>query len=173
MSYNKKNIILWCGIGLLLILSYKLALSKTINAIEESKELKLKIALADSLQYKINELNNSIKQVEFIALDKKTGGSEINQNLLSEISKYCQQNDINLREFPESNIIANENYDVMTSHFKVEGRYIGLVKLVNLLEKDKSIGKIISVRFRSFIEIRTKKKILEGTIYVQNILKHE
>jgi hypothetical protein len=53
----------------------------------------------------------------------------------------------------------------------VEGSFNKILPLLHELEHSTSVGKVRSVVFESEYVLREKRKILEGTFYIQSIMK--
>jgi hypothetical protein len=171
ISYKKRNqVFLWGGVALFLLI-YKLTFSKTIALYSECIEMEQRIERASDAPIKIAELKKQSVRLESLAGSERPDEKNLQQLILGQVTSYCQENNVLLKEFPETIIQTEKDYEVETNCFTAEGSFDKLLRLVYVLEQKSKTGKISSVDFKTKLESRTNKLKLTATVYIQNIKK--
>nr|WP_295929051.1 hypothetical protein [uncultured Dyadobacter sp.] len=163
-SYRKKNIYLAVSCVLMALLSYLLAVRRTLairqSVIEMETMMKGKHHVK-SLQERLVMLGAQLNSDDH-------GGSEAEQ-LMENVSNLCQKKHVRLHSFPSPEVTQTAHMDVATSRFVVGGDYRNLLELLFELEKSKMTGKAVSVSFASQKALPGKQSGLELTVFWQNI----
>jgi hypothetical protein len=171
ISYKNKFYFLCGGFVIALFLVYHIALKSTFELKKQCSELTTRLSLVDNAPERIAGLENQISHLNtFLASGQQSvqSGKDL---LLDAISRFCQKNMLVLREFPDEHVFVRNKFEISTSIVTVEGGFIKLLRLLYLLETNKSYGKISSADFYSYTDKKTKKNKLNLTIYVQTIRK--
>lgn len=161
------------GIILLLLLSYNLAIKKTIVLYSDCQEMNIKLDKIGEAPKKINTLKEKIAQYDELISKGDTSGNDLRQTLLEKTGDFCALNNITLKEFPASVSSKKNDYLIETNTIVLEGAFAGIVKFIYLLEQKTKIGKVVSVDFTSKFDLSAKKNKLLGKIYIQNIKKQK
>ncbi len=138
----------------------------------EKKEILISVSNAPE---KIQSIMNRLGTIEQSIGSNAKNDAGFQEKLLGKISSYCQEQKIILREFPQTHWYEQQDYTVETYTVVLEGSYIKLLKLLNMLESE-HYGKITSVKFESQKDYISNITKLTATIYLQNIKnnkKHE
>ena len=88
---------------------------------------------------------------------------------IKDFDDFCAKNKLTLSEFPEANIIEDENNRLETLTISAQGTYIGLLKLLHFLEHQNQVGRISSVHYYSQFDHKNQITRLFAKIYIQNI----
>lgn len=171
LSWKQKNRLLLCGSFVLLWAVYSFAISNTINARSQCNRLQLQVDSASDAPEKLVRLTNDFQKLETITNTNDTSIT-LHERLLDVITKYCQQNNLVLRDFASPVCYKQQEWLVETHPVIVEGAYVNLLKLLHKLEQEKT-GKIVSVDFQSKRDNKTQALSLTATIYVQNIIREK
>jgi hypothetical protein len=170
LSFKKKNQFLLIGSGLCLLLIWFFLISSNLEKSQKNEELKRKIKLAENAPEKIKSLEVSLEDLNghlnYYLLDSLKD----QEYILEVVSNFCQKNNVTLRELPKVTAMEEENFTVVTSMIVAEGDFHHLLKLVYEMEQHNKVGRLSSVGFKSYIDTKTKKLVLNLTIYLQNIL---
>ncbi|MBN2520927.1 MAG: hypothetical protein JXB17_10510 [Bacteroidales bacterium] len=169
LTYKNKLIVLITGFIIALIIVYSMALSETNKIAREYKNIKAKL---DSIQTAPKQIQ--LLETRLARIDKLLGSNyqeDIDQQeiLLEQVSQYCNSKNIILKEFPGVHSAQLNDYIIETYFFTVEGPFIKLLKLLYSLEINYSFGKINSIEFKTYRNIKQKKDVLRMTVFVQNI----
>lgn len=171
LSHKHRFYLLLTGALVFLLISWKLAIKKTVVLKNQVKTIQEQLLAAENAPQKIATYTSKLQLVESkignsISLDKN-----INQALLEKVSDYCKQNNIKFYELPKAHTINDGPFIIETNKVVLEGNYIKLLKLLYQLETEKRYGKIISAGFESIKDLRTSRTQLYLTVYLQNIRK--
>jgi len=169
ITYQQKLLYTLIAGALFSIVIYKLALSKTIHLAIKNNELQQQIALNQDAPKQIEEVSQKIKKIEQLVGDKEGNERDIHQLLLESVTGYVQQNGLILKDFPQPFVISENGYITKTAQLTVEGDFVPLLKLIYFLENNYKVGKVVAVDFKTTKEIRTRKRKLNTTIYLQNV----
>jgi hypothetical protein len=171
LTYEKKNKWLIVVAVVLALLIYSLFIKKTIASVNECSDLNRKMALATNAPAEIERIQNELVTLNSIIGSDKRSEIPVREDLLGFLTSYCQSSGIVLREFPQTEIKKDNDLQVETNTFTVEGHYVKLLQLVYQLEQKKKIGNVSSVIYQAKKDNTTKRLILTVTIYLQNIKK--
>lgn len=169
LTYRKKNRLLAIGAVVLLLLTYLLSVSRTVDAYREVSGLEKRSEEAKNAPSKVSELERELKGIEKLFGTNQEG--HVQQELLETVTGYCKTANTVLREFPRTVYHEEKDLVVETNVFTVEGSFRQLLKITYLLEEEKKLGRISSVRYFTKKDPKTKVPALNATIYLQNINK--
>lgn len=148
---------------------YKVAISGTVELSFENGDLKEQISNNQNAPQQIKTIKKKIAKIEQLVGDEVGDETDPHQMLLGMVTQYCQQNKLTLKEFPHPFVLEDKGYITKTAKVVVEGDFIYLLKLVYHLESKYKVGKVVSVDFEAKKQLRTRRRKLNSTIYVQNI----
>ncbi|WP_303316678.1 hypothetical protein Q4Q34_07695 [Flavivirga abyssicola] len=168
MTNKSKNIVLVTGFVLVLILCFKLAISKTITLKKEYNTLKQEEFLLKNTPKQLSLLKQKEKYYDSILNKYQIKGSSIQNNLLKTINTLANDNKLKVIHFLEPHVIENNNLSVKTYRFSLEGDYNNILKLVYHLEQQTKFGEIISLSFEKKKNFRTRKHYLQAHILLKS-----
>src|SRR5688572_21063561 len=99
LTYKQKNRYLLIAIGVMLLVIWNLAVSKTFRMKSQCKEITQKLEAAKEAPLQISLLETQKRQMEKVILNSRDYDS-IQQKTLTLVSDYCKQNNCILREMP-------------------------------------------------------------------------
>jgi len=167
MSYKRKYHLLLLGIPLLLLLSWKLSISRTAELQKEYTQLKS------------NQLRYSNPDRTILALEQELASIReadqydpalLDQQLMEEVSRKAGPYRIRLEAFPESHSFRSNNYQVQTFRLRFSGRYSNLLKFIHYAEHEINSCKMVSVAFDRKVHRKTGEK-LYADLYFQSLFK--
>lgn len=174
LSYNIKKKFTYTLITSLavIILSYQFSFKKTLLLVKQSNSMHEEKGRSQNLPKKITQLETELSEISgTIELNNKQNINKRNL-IIEKTSVFCDKHKLIISELNPP-MIRNENaFTIETNIIKTEGSFINLIELLDTLEKEKTIGKIISVKFASYLNRKTKRKNLFSEIYIQNISNH-
>ena len=169
-NYKRKVIYAVITMIVLVVLSWSSPVKQSIKIRqqkqylgEEIKKLELAPERIDQVSYQINELERHIG----------FGGSSVyeQQDLFVQLSDIVAESDVLIREVPEWHMYVNNQLEIKTHSFKLEGRYRNLVKCIWELENKMNGFSLVSVEFYKEQDKKTKKHKLLAELYIQGIRK--
>lgn len=175
LPYRKKNILLIAAGLISLVVVWVFAIKPTINLYRENQDISIRLQKEIPTAERLSMLEDKLK-----ILNQKLGafhGDTLDQEerVLDIVSSFCHKNQLILKEIPATYATDEKDFSILTSEVSVQGGYHGLLKLIAHLEQNTEAGRISSAVFYSFMDNKTKRKILVLKMYLQNIkiIKHE
>ena len=154
------------------IITYQFAITKTIEAYNHSKELSHKNEEAATAPAKVIGLTHKLSQLDdMVQLRQLDTAANVHDLLLGYVSNYSKQNKLIVKDFPEAISVQQQEFEIQTHKFALQGNFNQLLQLVYLLEQKQRLGKISSLCFQAAKDMDTKQTILIATVYLQNIKK--
>lgn len=89
--------------------------------------------------------------------------------LLEALGDGCKDFHLRIKEVAKSVLDTDSSYTVSTTRFVMEGTFKNLVLLVDTLERNKHLGKLASVNFKTSVNNRTQRVTVECILYLQNL----
>jgi hypothetical protein len=158
------------GIFFTFILSYKMAINNTITLISENKHLlehldsvKQGSAQLDMLKLKLDKIKNSIGTTS-------NPNTDIHQEILNTCSRFCIDNSLLIREYPEKETVEYGSSKSEINKITIDGSFCKALQLVYNCEKNKNLGRVVSVQFEKQKDLYAQKERLYTTVYFQNIV---
>jgi hypothetical protein len=147
-----------------------LAIGETLLLRANFKENEVNIENTADVPQKLSIIKKDISKWDIMI----GGISEVEnkqQAILNELSSYCINKRLTVREIPKSHTIEENDFLVETDFATIEGNYFGLLNLLNEFEKKPGLGKIVSAELKTNNDNYSHKKYLTLTIYFQNFKK--
>lgn len=168
MNNKNKNLLLISAFLLMIVVCYKLAISKTFEQKKQYEKLKKQELLFVNAPKKLSLLRQ--KQVYYDSLLNKyqIDESSIQNNLLNTINKYALINDLKVINFMEPHITTTNNLIVKTYDFTIEGKYNDINQLIFNLEQKTRFGEIIHTHYEKKKNFRTNKLYLKARILLKS-----
>ena len=161
MTSKQKNIGLVVGFVLVLVLSYQLAIAKTFEQKNQYKTLQQEVLLFENAPKQLSLLKQKQRYYDSILSSYQLDGSSIQNNLLSTINSYADQNSIEVISFLEPHSMDKNGLMVKTYDFTLEGDYNSIIGLIYKIEQKTKFGEVIHLKFEK------KKNFRSGRYYLQ------
>jgi len=155
--------------GIFAIILYNMAISDTLDLMFENSDMEAQVSKNVDAPIKIKATKQKLKKIEQLIGNEIDANVDIHQLLLASVTGYVQGNNLILKDFPQPYSIVDKGYMTKTAIVTVEGDFIRLLKLCNYIENNYQGGKIVAVDFKATKELRTRKRKLNSTIYIQNV----
>ncbi|HET8885641.1 MAG TPA: type 4a pilus biogenesis protein PilO [Salinimicrobium sp.] len=168
MKSKQKNILLIIGFFTALILSYKLAFSKTFLLKNEFNQLKKEEAILENIPKQLSVLKQKETYYDSILTRYQLTESSVQNNLLKTINSFSQENDLKVVDFSEPHIVSQKDLTIKTYQFSVEGDYNSIVHLVYQLEQETRFGEIINFHFQKRKNYRRGKYYLQAHVLLRS-----
>jgi hypothetical protein len=163
---NRANIMFVVLLILFMWITWKLAISKTVMLRSEIKIVNEKLNTLSRVSENIEQINFQLNNARQIMALSNKNTSEIQEHILDLLNKGAPSN-ISLWEFSPPEVRIDSTLTIETTKIVLTGGFIPLLKTVNLLEKHREIGSIISIRFKTNVN-PPHPKSLSLTLYIQN-----
>jgi len=169
MKLSNKNKLLFLGILIMGILSYKLAIEKTINARKEVSRLEQKIEEVKDIPKYLSILAQKEQQYDSILKDMDINDTSIQNNLLRIINQEAKNNHIKVIDFNEPHVHTKEDNQLYTYSFNLNGSYTNILKVIHTIEQKGNYGEVVHVDFLKEKNYKTNRNTLGATIFLQQI----
>lgn len=168
MTARNKNIILVIGFFITLFVCYQLAISKTVDLIDETNSLEIENMMFKNTPKELSILKQKQKYYDSIFNKYQLNGSSIQNNLLKTINTIAEQRNIKVISFLEPHIELKNDLTIKTYQFTLEGDYNNIIQLIYQLEQKSKFGEIINLHFEKKKNYRTGKSFLEASILLKS-----
>lgn len=148
-----------------------MAIAKTIDKRNQCQELQGQLATVENAPSQMATIHAELKRIENIIGQENKAKEDFRQMILEKTTHYCENNKIRIKEIPEPIVIDRSDYEIHTHTLVLEGGFKKLVSFIYELEQNWKISNITSARFYTEKEIRTKRKLLNVELFIQNIQK--
>jgi hypothetical protein len=139
----KNEYLLVVGAVLLLLLSYRLAFKKTIEAWQLNSDLKARVSLSNDIAVQPEYLERKNTNLNRLIDLYKADTTALRNNLINIVSLLADKENVKLSEVPVQDIAnVSEHFIIERLHF--EGDYFSLMRLSQKLQEEKGIGMIRS-----------------------------
>ena len=161
--------------GMFAIVLYQIALVDTIDLMSENSQFEADISKNKDAPLQIKTLKLKAEKIKQLIGNNDYDGLDMHQELLISITEYIQTHGIVLKDFPQPYVSTDKGYLTKTAKVTVEGDFISVLKLIYFLEHNYHVGKVVAVDFKATKQLRTRKRKLNTTIYLQNVktVNHE
>ena len=168
MKLSRKNKLLFLGIVLALIICYRFAIANTIayyNEYESQKELiNNNLNNSDLFQNLIQrekQLNKVLDQYNTVS------GESFQNDLLKHITRLSEKHKLKTVDFKEPHSYAEENSNIKTYTFSLEGSFNGTLLLISNLENMPSLGFVKHIKFTKKRNYKNNTNYLVTEIMLQ------
>ena len=169
LTYKKRLLYVLITGGIFTIILYNIAISDTIDLAIANSEMEQEISKNMDAPEQIKKVKQKLHKIELLVGNKIDKNIDVHQLLLESVTGYVQENNLILKDFPQPYTNSDKGYTTKTAVVTVEGDFIKLLKLSNYIENNYEGGKIVALDFKATKEIRTRKRKLNSTIYLQNV----
>ncbi len=167
MKYKNKYYLFLAGIPLLLLLSWNLSISQTVNALREYSQIK-----SNHLRYAdpMRTLEGLRREFSSIHEGEVVDPDLLDQQLMEVVSKKAGPYNIQLEAFPETHSYLSDNYQVQTFKLRFSGRYANLLRFIHYAENEIKSCRMISVAFERKVHRKSGER-LYADLYFQSVYK--
>ena len=159
-SYKKKNIAFLAGTFLILIAGYFFSIRKTLEINDHNQRLQRSIVNADQLYRQAAVLKRDKKKVDSLLQNLDLQGGD--QLLLRQLTRLNQSDRTPMVEYTE---VQKRDTKEKFNRFRFSGTYHDLLRLLQEVENRRLGGGLVSVRFDTETNRRTRETKLYLALY--------
>ena len=168
LSYRQRNQMLAGVAGVLLLLTLGVSVRKTVALVQHNYTLEQQMHQAKRAPQRIAQLQSRSAQLgEVMAMGHEPNA--LRKELFEQVGSYCQQHQVQLRSFQESETFEEGSLRVETHVLHLEGGLQNQLRVCQALETQLSKGRVVSATFRTEHDRRTKRTYLSGQLSVQGV----
>lgn len=169
-SIQQRFYLFLIAIVLICIIAYQMAIKNTVDLHAQNSDMALQLDSARIGASQINELKSKLDKYKLQNEGDTIASTDVHQEILNTCSKFCADNHLYIKEFPENEQIEMGSSSLEINRITVEGSFANAVRLVELCEKEKQLGQIVSVSYNKQKASYTQKEQLLTTIFFQHII---
>ncbi len=168
-SYKQKNYALLVIIVLLLAVTYKRAISVTLETKSFESELEQQLVLAQSANAQIRVKQATIAQLNRILGKENSTVEKVQQGFLNFFAKNSRG--LNVYKIDEVIKFQHPDFTINTHQIVLKGEYTNTLKFIYTLEKDFDLARLTNVTFEYKKVNSDEPEALYTTLLIQNYLK--
>jgi|GEM_PF-5146284 len=166
LDYRKRNLLLWASASVVLLLSYLLAFSKTINLYSENSRLEDRIEIARNAPEQVKELEREAfslqKQIHFLGAQE-----DFRQEVRDLLSHDDFAQGVILKSMKSPVSYRSDDMQIETYEIAFQGAFIPLVKTIYRMEQKMTLGRVAGVKMQVERDKSSRKEILIAYVYIQ------
>jgi hypothetical protein len=171
LTYRHKNFLLWAILLLVMVFIYKKNVRATLSLISDCSELESRIERATNADVRLSMLRTEMKRLNAHSGNTSISSEQVEQEILNQAAAVSQKENLVISSFKEAHTATTNGY-IITSHMiEVEGGFVPAVKFIYAFEREFKDARLVSVRFYTREDYKTKKKYLYGTLCFQHVRK--
>lgn len=167
MGLDSRNKLLLGSFVVLLVLSYHLAIKKTlmlretyVAGLEQAEQTVDIPGQLATLAKKETYLDAQFQQLNL-------GGSSVQNDLLKFLNNHTGNHGVKIMDFGAPHLTQDGNTTYKSYIFSLEGNFKGILHVAHALENQGSFGAISHMAFKKEKDYRTKKTSLRATIHLE------
>lgn len=168
-TYKQKNTALLVAALLFGLVGYYTAFGKTWYLWQENRRLQAQSHLASNIDAQILQLQQRNQRLGAFYTPIKAGVQSHHEEVLKQVSGFCQKNRLLVREIPPAVLHQETQYLIETNVVVVEGAFKDILGLIYDLEQISKTGRVASVSFEAGPDRKTRQYRLAAHIVIQNI----
>ncbi|UJH68650.1 hypothetical protein [Allomuricauda sp. SCSIO 65647] len=169
MKLTNKNKYLLAGVVAMLLLSYRLAIHKTLMVREEFYNSLGKKESITNLPRQLSMLGQKEKTLDAQLVAFDVGNSSLQNNLLKFLNQEASKNQVKIIDFNSPHVVEGEKGTTETHILHLEGGYTDILKTLNALENKGSYGAISHLAFEKKKNYRSKRTYLQAQIFLEQV----
>lgn len=166
-QYKNRFYLLLGGIFFLIIISFNLAFSKTIAERRLLKESMDQLASIEEAPLQLQLLESKINEFDKLSSMSIYNPEDYQVRLLEIVSIASQNDGVKIVEMPGIKMEVTDDFIVKTQILVFQGTFNKLIRFLDRLSKDQSIGNICSVDFYNQKDNKTGLTHLKMKVYFQ------
>jgi hypothetical protein len=170
LTYKQKLKLLAISILPVIIICYKLSIANTIAEYQTYKQYSNNHQSGDELNTSYQRLQEKNKRISQILERYKLDTVMASKNLLPVVTEICYDYHLQLKEFKPIGIAETDNMKLLTRTLTVEGDFFSCLNLVHALETQYQVGRVSSVGYKTYTDVKDKNLKLTCTLFVQNLI---
>lgn len=163
-NYKQGLKILMIALLALLLISWLMNINPTYKLYKANQKYQSKLKQSENADNEIVDLKNRLESLAKVAI--KSYDRDV---LLESVTTFCKSKNMLIKNFPATEKNALNGIEYMTNVIEVEGSYKNIVELAYMLEHEKMLGSVASLKFNSLEDRIEKKTYLLGSIILRNI----
>ena len=154
--------------ALLWAFAYHFSIKETIEQVGLYRQNNQNLEQAANAPQRINEYQNQLNQLnakqQYQVYDRA--------NLFEQVNTFCRLHSLSLNNFSPEEIQQQGEFQIFTNQITVQGKYVDMIKLAYAMEFEQSLGHLAAATFEQKKDLRSRKTYLEGSLFLQNLVRN-
>ncbi|WP_047415878.1 hypothetical protein [Cellulophaga sp. Hel_I_12] len=168
MKTNNKLTLLILSILIALFVCYNFAIKNTIQLHKEHNKLLKEVVFFNNISDELALLNRRKRYNDSILLEMNLENTSIENNLLRILNIEASKNSLDIIDFNTPHIYIDNNGEVYTYNFTLQGGFIDIISTLHQLELNGNFGEVAHVNLLKKKNFKTNKDYLIATVFIQN-----
>ncbi|WP_299117803.1 hypothetical protein [uncultured Winogradskyella sp.] len=169
MKKSKLKILyLMASICLAIIVSYKYAISKTLDLKQEYSQLEIQSELYKDMPTQLTMLKKREKYYDSLLTKFQINKGSIQHNLLKTLNKVSQEKNVQLTSFVAPHVVEEKGLLAKTYQFTLEGNYSNILELIHHLEQNTKFGEVLNLQFEKKKRRKSRKIYLQAKVLLKS-----
>lgn len=169
MKFSKKNKILLGGVLLMLLVSYKLAIQKTVNVAKAHSVNTERKELIKDIPKQLALLSQKERHLDSQLSDLNVDNSSLQSSLLKFLNQEAEKNKVKIIEYNSPHFYQTEKETKETYIFNLEGSYTSILKTIHALENKGTFGAVSHLDMEKKKDYRTKRTFLQAKVFLEQV----
>ncbi len=155
---------------LLLVLSYFLTISRTVELYQLVHQMELEEAQGKRAVQSIEQNRAKLKSTNRLFSFYLMGEENDHEMILVQVTELCEELGVTINSYPEIHENQESSFKIYTTYLELQGDFKSILKLIHSLETDVKAGRVSSVNFQLKENKKNKQEYLVAEVYLQNAL---
>ncbi|MEL6809720.1 MAG: hypothetical protein AAFP76_00100 [Bacteroidota bacterium] len=167
---RNKNIVLIVGFIIVLLLSYRFVLSKTIFLKNEISKLEQHLVSSEDLAHIALQLDQREKFIDSVLQKNNLKHLSIQNNLLEFLNREAREGTFQITQFTEPHRSVENEVTTTSYRFTLRGSFLACEQIIYQLEQAYNFGKITHLKFEKKRDFRKGKDYLECNVIIESFV---
>lgn len=171
MSSKLKYHATWLATAVFVFITYQLAIKKTIVQYRLYKDASIKVKAMQQAPQLLAKYEQELNNLSDVIGKNITDYTMIDGDFFSLVSTLASQHKLLISSLETPIVQSKQGYQMKLFPVKLKGSFVAVLSMVEKLEENTSLGRIVSMKL-NVVNDKNKKKQLESTLYYK-IVSHE
>lgn len=166
---KKKHIALLALLLLVLLLSYKLAIAKTLAMRNEYLSLKREQQQFENASQQLSLLHKKERALDSVLQSLNLSNTSMENRLLHLVNREAEKHAVKVIDFNPPHSFEANGTAFITFTVVFRGSFTAIVKTLYAIEVQSHFGEIVHINFEKQKNYRTSKNFLEAEVFIQKL----
>lgn len=167
--FKNKNIVLLPVVVLVLLLTYTLAVAKTLAMRNDYLSLKKEEEQSKHHSQQLSLLYKKEASLDSLLQTLNLGNTSMENNLLRRINREAEKNAVTVIDFDSPHVFEAGGTSFITFKVVFRGNFAAILKTLYTLEIQSRFGEIVHLKFTKQKNFRTAKHFLDAEVFIQKL----
>lgn len=169
MTARHKNIALIVGFLALLIVGYRISLSKTLDTKNRVQKLEREVSHLSKLNGQSSKVIAHNVYLDSVLSVNKIKNNSVQNTLLEILNTASQNSSFEITEFNQPHRYQDEQTTILSYSFSLRGSYKAIEQIIFELEQNHNLGEITHLSFEKKRDYRRGRDYLECFVVLEGV----